>query len=241
MSCPDTLQVAQWDHTGQNTIFELNESAPYFVAEGDSPDEGATAIDPLVLIERARAAVTMPRPEPAFGPSAGELAVKIPVWFSVPAYEPQTSTATAGRYTAVVTAELQQTEWLPGEPKDPNVYPLHMVPPIICAGPGTPFAPGMNPADPPCGYTYIWQSLKDRTDGLGRWLLQVTSHYDITYDVTNTDTGESIRSGTDQITSTTRVLMPIREWHGTLGDPDAAGTGNQPLYPETLPPTTDSH
>lgn len=235
MLCPDSLKVAEWDHTGQNSVVEMNEGTPYFVSEGTSPDEGAAGIDPAVLIARARAAVQMPLPDPAFGPSAGELAVKVPVWFSVPAYEPQVSTATAGRFTAVVTAELMQTAWLPGEPENPNDSSARMVQPVVCDGPGQPFTAGMNPGAPPCGYTYIWQSLKERTDGLGRWVLHVTSRYQVSFEVTNTDTGEEVRSGSEDVETTARVLMPIREWRGMLGDPSGPEPGNQQLYPETLP------
>lgn len=238
MLCPNTLEMAEWDHTDQNAIVDMDTSAPYFVSDGVSPDEGAAGVDPSVLIERARAGVQMPRPEPSFGPNAGKLAVKVPVWFSVAQYAPQSRSATAGRYTAVVTAELIQTEWLPGEPEDPAAFPLHMAAPVVCSGSGAPFGAGMNPGTPPCGYTYIWQSLRERTDGLGRWVLQVTSHYRVTFDVTDTETGEVIRSGSDAVDTSSRVLMPIREWHGVLGDPSLPAPVDQPVYPEILPPSS---
>lgn len=238
--CPDSLMIVSRLGTGANVIGSVSVGDPYFVDDSDTPDAAFAGVDPMVLVSRARGAFELPAPVPSFGPNAGELAVKVPVWFSVPDFAPVVQSATAGRFTATVTAELVGTQWLPGEPEDPQYRPERQVPAVQCDGPGVAFQAGMNPGDPPCGYTYIWQSLKERTDGLGRWVLQVTSNYQVAFEVLNTDTGGVVASGTDTVTTEARVLMPVREWRGMLGDPSGTATVNQQVYPEILPAGGDS-
>lgn len=235
MLCPDVLSQSQRDADGQNTVVQMNQSTPYYVSNGVDPDEGAAVVDPSFLIQRARATVTLPYPEPSFGPNPGELAVKFPVWFSVDAYEPQVRTATAGRYTAVVTAILTQTIWYPGELADPYRSSVTEVPPVSCDGAGVAYQDGMDPGHPPCGYTYIWRSLKERTHGVGAWTMTVLSHYDVTYRVTNTQTGEVIREGAEAVEPYTQALLTLREWRGVLGNADYAAPEIAQLPPVILP------
>jgi hypothetical protein len=198
------------------TIHMVFNGNPYYVPDGETPDGPAAQIDPMTLVERARGAITLPAPEPSFGPDAATLAVKVPVWLSVAPFAPITETATAGRLTATVTAELTDTTWQMGEPLDP-AQPQAMAPPVVCAGAGSPFTAGANPGEPPCGYTYRWRSLAERTGGAGTWPATVTSRYTITWTITDGG-GATVDANTDTVETTATTPLLVREWHSILVD-----------------------
>ncbi|MEO7125672.1 MAG: hypothetical protein ABI382_03935, partial [Nakamurella sp.] len=71
---------------------------------------------------------------------------------------------------------------------------------------------------PPCGYTYIWRSLPERTGGTGVWPVTVTSRYTISWTVTGGAGGAVIESGNDSVETTTTAPLLVREWHSILID-----------------------
>lgn len=213
--CAGDFGDASWDGSG-NTIVNYVASDPYYVADGDTPDSAGAAIDPMVLVERATGSLDFPAPAPVFGPDRATIAVKVPVWLSVAPFAPITQTATAGRFTATVTAELTDTTWQMGEPVDP-ARPSVAASPVVCAGSGAPYTAGMNPGAPPCGYTYVWRSLPERTGGAGAWPVTVTSRYTTTWAVDD-GTGTIVDAGTDTVVTTATAALQVREWHSVLID-----------------------
>ena len=206
--CPDALAVAERDENGNNIIRYGTPSDPYYVPDGTAPNQ-ANTIDPMMLVARAEGNLTIPVPVPNFGPDTTRVAVKIPVWLWTDAVPPIVQTAAAGTLTATVTAELTATTWDMGEPADPAT-PTATVPAVQCAGPGMPYTAGANPAAPPCGYTYLWRSLPERTAGAGTWPVTVTAHWTITWTLSTGATG------TDTVDTRTTVPLRVREWHSIL-------------------------
>lgn len=213
--CAGDFGDASWDGSG-NTIVNYVASDPYYVPDGDTPDGAAAAIDPMVLVERATGSLDFPAPAPVFGPDQATLAVKVPVWLSVTPFPPVTQTASAGALTATVTAELTSTTWEMGEPIDPAA-PGALVAPVVCAGSGVPYSAGMDPGAPPCGYTYVWRSLPERTAGTGTWPVTVTSHYTTSWTVTDA-AGAVVDQGTDSVDAASTSALQVREWHSILID-----------------------
>lgn len=217
--CAGHFGDASWDGSG-NTIVNYVASDPYYVPDGDTPDAAGAAVDPMVLVERVTGALDFPAPAPQFGPDQATIAVKVPVWLSVAPFQPITQTASAGQLTATVTAELTDTTWQPGEPVDP-ASPGSLAAPVVCAGSGTPYRPGMDPGAPPCGYTYVWRSLPERTNGTGSWPVTVTSRYTTTWTITD-GAGAVVEAGSDTVNTTATAALPVREWHSLLIDQPAA-------------------
>lgn len=233
--CPDTLKVASWNKNGDNVIGSWTVGDPYWVSDSSTPDEAYVGTDPMILVYRAGNSFDLPLPDPSFGPDPGELAVKVPIWLSVPAFPEVSQTASAGRYTATVTATLAETEWQPGEATDADRGDYRPMPAKTCAGPGVAYQNGMDRLQPPCSYTYTWRSLKARTDGLGAWTMRIISRYQIAYTVTDTAAGAVLNSGTDQTETSVRALLTLREWRGVLGDSDYATPEITQIYPEIIP------
>jgi len=213
--CAGDFGDASWDGSG-NTIVNYVASDPYYVPDGDTPDGAAAAIDPMMLVERATGSLDFPAPAPVFGPDQATLAVKVPVWLSVTPFPPVTQTASAGALTATVTAELTSTTWEMGEPIDPAA-PGALVTPVVCAGSGVPYSAGMDPGAPPCGYTYVWRSLPERTAGTGTWPVTVTSRYTTSWTVTDA-AGAVVDQGTDSVDAASTSALQVREWHSILID-----------------------
>lgn len=213
--CAGEFGDTSWDGSG-NTIVDYVAGDPYYVADGDTPDGAGAAIDPMVLVERAAGALDFPTPTPVFGPDQATVAVKVPVWLSTTPFEPVTQTASAGQLTATVTAELSDTTWEMGEPVDPAA-PGALAAPVVCAGSGVPYNPGMDPGAPPCGYTYVWRSLPERTGGAGTWPVTITSSYTTGWTITD-GTGAVIDAGSDTVQTTSTADLLVREWHSILVD-----------------------
>lgn len=178
-----------------------------YVDDGDYPP-GGDYVDPRVLMSEARGSLDLPAPIPHLGPDAADLAVHVPTWMSVEDPGPLVSTATAGGITATITARLTRTTWEPGEPAHPATGAP--VPAVTCDGPGTAYRPGLDPAAPPCGYTYRWRSLPERTGGTGAWTLTATATWTVDWALS---TGET---GAEETTVTATVPVEIREWLNSL-------------------------
>jgi hypothetical protein len=78
---------------------------------------------------------------------SGEQLVGLPTWLSVAAgsWTPQSATAAVPGVSVTATATPVQAVWQMGDGST-----------VTCAGPGTPWRPGLDPAasSPDCGYRY---------------------------------------------------------------------------------------
>ncbi len=207
--CPDSLYIELHNPDGSSKQGAPRLIGTYYVPDGTPPGQDP-GIDPLALAKQATGELTIPTPEPHFGPDADEVAVKIPVWLWIDYDGPIVKTASAGTLTATVTATLNSTTWQMGEPVDVQ-HPHSQFPqPVTCEGAGTQYGPGMDRMHPPCGYTYIWKSLPGRTNGTGTWTVTVTAHWTIRWNVSS---GEA---GSQQVTVTSTAPLKVREWHSVL-------------------------
>ena len=184
-------------------------TATYYVPDGLPP--GTSAPDPQSVLDRAIGKLRIPTPQPEVGPDLSKVAVKVPVWLWIDNADPITVSTTAGPITATVTARLTSTTWQMGEPVDP-AHPETLAASITCDGAGVAFTPGADSKKPPCGYTYIWQSLPERTGGSGNWTITVTATWTVDWALS---TGET---GGQAITSQAAIPVHVGEWHVVLID-----------------------
>jgi hypothetical protein len=111
------------------------------------------ALSPAVLARQAYAGLRPPSPVPMTAPPRGSDGLAgLPEWVWVPAgqWQPLARTVRAGRVWATVTAVPFRLTFSPGGGAAP----------VSCAGPGTPYDPGL-PASaqhPGCSYTYTQSS-----------------------------------------------------------------------------------
>lgn len=200
---------------GGNRFVRYEHSRPYYVPDGQFPS-GSPYIPPEAVLARAEGRFNIPAPDIRLGPDASQIAVQIPVWLAVANAEPITTTAEAGDTVATITAVLSRTDWDMGEPYDPNSGSTATMT-VSCNGPGTIFQQGMSPANPPCGYTYRWRSLPERTAGTEIWRIIATATWDVNWQVTNSE-GE-IMSGSETVTVTDSYDVSVREWRAALANP----------------------
>ena len=206
--CPDALSILHRGPGGTNAII-YTMVGTYYVTDGLPPGEAAP--DPMSVLDRALGRLTIPTPELAVGPDLSKVAVKVPVWLWVSNADPITVSTTAGPITATVTAELTSTNWQMGEPIDPAT-PGVLASSVTCAGPGVAYRAGLDPHQPPCGYTYIWKSLPERTGGSDTWPLTVTATWTVTWSL---NTGQT---GGDTLQTTATLPVHVGEWHVVLID-----------------------
>jgi hypothetical protein len=106
----------------------------------------APVVTPQVLAAQARSMLRLPPVVVMLNP-AGEQLVGLPTWLSVAAgsWTPQSATATVPGVSVTATAMPVRAVWQMGDGST-----------VTCAGPGTPWRPGLDPAaaSPDCGYRY---------------------------------------------------------------------------------------
>jgi hypothetical protein len=204
--CPSALSILLQGPGGTNSIIWEDRGTSY-VPDGLAP--GAAAPDPMSVVDRALGRLNLPAPEPTVGPDLSTVAVKVPVWLWIANAEPITVSSTAGPLTATVTARVESTTWQMGEPLDPATPGRHAAA-VTCTGPGVPYSTGSDPARPPCGYTYVWQSLPQRTGGTGTWTVTVTAIWAVTWTL---NTGQA---GTERLSTTASLDVHVGEWHSVL-------------------------
>ena len=108
--------------------------------------ETSPPVDPTVLRDIARDRINPDPPTPASAPMWSEIpaVVNLPTWLWVTdVWEPIEETETRGFVTVVVQARPVQTNWSMGDGGG-----------LVCGGPGTEWAPGMDDATTDCAYTY---------------------------------------------------------------------------------------
>lgn len=107
-------------------------------------------VDVQALAEQARASIGIPGPAIRTSPEAdGSLYVRIPTWLWLDGgwWHGYEATASAGRVTATVTARPVSTSWSLGDGAEQT-----------CAGPGSPWQPGLPEDATDCSHTYTTSS-----------------------------------------------------------------------------------
>ena len=149
--------------------------------------------------------------------------MKIPVWLWIQDPGARSITVAVPGLSVTATAKVTSTEWAPGEPYDNPDQHGSLVSSFTCQGLGKQ-PPSAQPttAAPPCGYTYIWKSTADRTNGSGRWPLTVTAHWTVTWTATNG------AGGALALQSANTVGVHVGEYRTVLIAPDQPDPVVQP-------------
>jgi hypothetical protein len=172
---------------------------------------------PDQVAEEAAGQMTAPDPVIHLGPDPAKLAVKVPVWLSVDNQAPMVLTVAVRGLSVTVTATLRSTTWSMGEPINPD-DPSNKAATFSCNGAGTPAPAHPDPKiQPPCGYTYIWKSLADRTGGTKTWPVTATTNWDVTWTASNGTAGAL----PNPLTPSTTQQVAVGEWRSSL----VSGTG----------------
>jgi len=123
--------------------------APVWIA--DAGPAAVPAPDPAALAEQARNQLRLRGPAINMSPARDQL-VRLPTWLWLDSagWDPVAATAAAGGVSVTAVARPSQVTWSLGDGGT-----------VTCAGRGTPFPPGADPASgsPDCGYTYRHRSL----------------------------------------------------------------------------------
>ncbi len=174
----------------------------------------ATPPDPAVLARQAVGRLVVPRPTIGVGPDRSKLAVQLWTWLWVDDVPPAPVTVTLDGVSVTATATLSTTTWSLGEPANTgSAYQPGPPVTVTCIGAGTPPPPGYDwQAEPPCGHMFKWRSLKERTGGIGKWPITVTTTWNVTW-LSNTGL-----SGADLLTATSSDAFEIGEYRIVLVD-----------------------
>lgn len=173
--------------------------------------------DARSLSSEVIAGMTIPVPVVAFGPDAALVAVKVPVWMWVENDTRIIDSATDRGLTVTVTAELDSLDLGMGAPNVRGYFDRGKPEARVHCDtvPTTGPPPEVTREDvPPCGYTYVWRSLSERTGGTCRWPVTITANWAITWSASN---GES---GNLDLTRNGATALLVREWRTQLVSPD---------------------
>jgi hypothetical protein len=165
-----------------------------------------------VLALRAYGELRIPQPAIGVGPDRDKLAVNLWTWLWTDDPGPLTNTVAAGGVSVTATAVLSSVTWSLGEPKAVSEeFAPGAAATITCDGTGTPPPPDYDwKAQPPCGYMFHWRSLKERTGGTGKWPINATSNWTVTW---ASNTGAT---GTITLNATANDQFDIEEYRIVL-------------------------
>lgn len=201
--CPDAINLDTGNlvYTDQGYVWARNGKP----VVAPSPDPGQ-------LAEQASGRMTAPDPVIHFGPNLQKIAVKVPIWLWVDPSQPLTLTVTLRGLTVRVTASIKSTTWSMGEPID-EASPSVKVPAFSCDGVGVPSPAKLDPEiTAPCGFTYSWKSLANRTNGTGAWAVTATTNWGVTWAASDGTHGALARL----LTPSTTQQVTVGEWRGSL-------------------------
>jgi hypothetical protein len=148
---------------------------------------GGPAVNPVALAQQAASSIHLPtlqvhtNPDHVFG--APGTVVNIATWLWVTgAWQALSATAAAGPVTVKATAAPTSVTWDTGDGHT-----------VTCAGPGTPYAPGTQPA---CSYAYprssAGQPSPDGDPNNAAYTLRATVHWSITWGATGVLAGGTL-------------------------------------------------
>jgi hypothetical protein len=107
---------------------------------------GPVAVDPAVLARQAVSRLDLPQPRIGMSPSGAQLvAVPTWLWLDPGSWRPRSATARVPGLAVTATAAPSRVVWRTGDGAT-----------VTCAGPGTAWTPGTDPArpSPTCGHVY---------------------------------------------------------------------------------------
>jgi hypothetical protein len=120
--------------------------APVWMPDGQAPGAAAPLPSPEEMAQRARSQLRLPSPKIASNPAGTQL-VTLPTWLWLDrgSWGAQSATASVPGVSVTAVATPTSASWSMGDGTD-----------LTCAGPGTPFPTGGDPAasSPDCGHTY---------------------------------------------------------------------------------------
>lgn len=183
---------------GQRPIEDLE---GLLAEDGDREPDGADPEpSPEVLAQRAVRQLDLPAPSIRTSAESGAV-VGVPLWLWVDedatSTEPLSATATAGAARVTAEARFKRIDWSMG--------PRGAV--VRCDGPGTPWT-GQDGPSPDCGYTYGERSLNDRTSGTGRWQVDATAVWSVTW--SGVSAGAPV-TGAQELRIPATTTMPVGE------------------------------
>ncbi len=146
------------------------------------PGNLGPVVDVFALREQAKAQITVPQPVVASNPPFDQPGrfgvVRVPTWFWIEpgGWAPLTGSASLAGITVTVTATPQQARWRPGDGTAD----------VVCAGPGTPWRPGLPDSATTCSHTFT-SSSADRAGAA--YHVQVTTTWEFTWAIDGADQG----------------------------------------------------
>ncbi len=196
-----------------------------FAANGAPAAPVAPPPDAIELAQEATGLLAVPTPLVHMGPDPAVVAVKVPVWLWIEDPQALTATVSAGGLSVTATARVTSTVWSMGEPGGDSPDRLGgPVAAFTCGGLGS--APPGPVVDrsvvPPCGYTFIWRSLPERTGGSGVWPVGVTAKWTVSWVATNGQKGEI------PLQASAQVGVHVGEWRTVLVAPGGPGLASAP-------------
>jgi hypothetical protein len=117
---------------------------PVWIPDGEQAP-GAAGPSPAELAAQARERLRLPDPAVAASP-VGDQLVNLPTWLWLDGdWAPIDATASVPGVSVTARAVPESATWVMGDGSE-----------VVCRGPGTPYAPGADPASPSpdCGHTY---------------------------------------------------------------------------------------
>ena len=197
----------------------------YVFAANGAPAAVAPPPDASELAQEATGLLRVPTPLVHMGPDPAVVAVKIPVWLWIEDPRTLTATVSAGGLSVTATAKVTSTVWSMGEPAGDSPDRLGgPVAAFTCDGLGSaPPGPVVDRSvTPPCGYTFIWRSLPERTGGSGAWPVSVVAKWTVSWVATNGQNGQL------PLQATAQVGVHVGEWRTVLVAPDGPGLAAAP-------------
>lgn len=158
--------------------------------------------DPAVLAQEAYTKLAIPAPKIGISPDQDQLYVQMPTWLWVDNPGELASTVAAGGVSVTATASLTSTTWTLGEPaRNPSFTGFEPGPAVTetCEGAGTPPPADVDwKAEPPCGHTFRWRSLPERTSGSGKWPITATTTWTVAWQSNTGQSGSGTLSASSQ-------------------------------------------
>jgi len=197
-----------------NTMIENNCNGPtrYAVVPTGAAAGGGAAppppLDPAVLAQQAIGQLRIPRPVINLGPDPDKVAVNFYTWLWLDNVPPASSTVALRGISVTATATLSSVVWSMGEPVSLDGGGIGSV---TCQGTGVAPSVYSDLNEPPCGYMFRYRSLRERTNGVGKWPVSATATWPVKWTAT---TGQS---GSDSLSATSTTNVGVGEYRTTRG------------------------
>ncbi|NNG35554.1 hypothetical protein [Nakamurella aerolata] len=195
----DRNLLVQWQSAGYTFMPYAEPVVPGQARRAPAPPPPPPPPDPRVLAYQLFKDLQqqVPQQQIRIGPMKwDEIIVKVPQWLSGNDPGAQTASLTFRGVSVTMTTRLESVDWTMGEPKgDPDRGATDPAT-VSCDGPGEPAPPiATLPEDaktwaPPCGYTFRWRSIPERTGGSGTWPVRALVHWNAHWEANTGDRGD---------------------------------------------------